>query len=425
MRVLRLRRRTIAVAAVTALLLGGSAVAWSATVPNPDPCDSRYRNSFFGERNYLDCRFDRLEVGLGKTVPAPDPCDPQYASSYRGLRNYADCRLDRVEQAILTVPPPSPTRVNVVQFGAQVAPADSSAQIQAALNSGASVVTLGETGVYRASVTIPANVTLESDGATMTAVGGAAVATTGGNHAVIRNVAIDTSTVAGHHTVRLQHSDTKASNVTITGDGFRYGVLIERQGQRLFNVTVEDSHITGTSYGILRQITDLESARITGNTFRNIRRGDAIELNVGNDSDVQVTGNDVDGVFMDGTGYGGIGIGIAGSGEYGEPLLGHNYLVSGNTVKNSESENIHFEKVRDSTVTGNTVEQTGAQSGVGIVHYGCTGMTVTGNTINNVAIGQWEGWGVINSTYIEPPAGGPNTWSNTVTNVNTVYLHTP
>lgn len=106
---LRISRRTIIAATAALLLAGGGAVAYAATIPNPDPCDGSYRGSFNGERNYLDCRIDRIERDLGKTVPNPDPCDSKYQASYRGLRDYADCRYDRIELAIPTTSPPPPT----------------------------------------------------------------------------------------------------------------------------------------------------------------------------------------------------------------------------------------------------------------------------------------------------------------------------
>ena len=246
---------------------------------------------------------------------------------------------------------PAPSRVAVADFGAKTDGSDASTQIQTALNSGAQVVTLGPTGTFRAAVTVPAGVAFESDGATMILFRlrppGSRERRRQRGHPEPNYRHVNCCRPSHYRGRSLQVVIVSlTSPATATGTASSW----KTRASLLPNVIVVNSTFSHTSYGILRQLTDLTCARITGNTFRNIHRGDAIELNVGTDKDVRVTGNDVARVYMDGTGYGGIGIGIAGTGEYGDPLVAHDFLVSGNMVKNCESENIHFEKVRDSKV---------------------------------------------------------------------------
>lgn len=53
------------------------------------------------------------------------------------------------------------------------------------------------------------------------------------------------------------------------------------QSTRLRDVTVENSTFNTTSYAVFKQMTSLDDAVISGNTFRNIRRGDATSSTLG------------------------------------------------------------------------------------------------------------------------------------------------
>ncbi|MGB8383761.1 MAG: NosD domain-containing protein [Dermatophilaceae bacterium] len=399
-RTIRQRRRSVVIAGVIALLMAGGAVAYSAVVLNPDPCDSKYIAIYQGLRNYPDCRLDLIDRAIPQvTVTVPGPTTTVAVTP---------------PSTSVTSPTKSPpVTVSVRDFGATGNSSDESAQIQAALNSGAQVVTLGSTGTFRAAVSVPAGVTFESAGAGMIPVNGSAVLSSGGNGAVIRNIGIDTSAVAGHHTILVSHSGVHVSGVRVTGDGYRYGVLIENTQTRLSDVAVEYSTFTHTSYGILKQTTDLDNARVTGNTFRDTRRGDAIEWNKGHDTGTQIVNNNIDGVHMDGTGYGGLGIGVAGAGSYNQPLdnMTSGYTISGNTVKNAESEAIHLEKMRDTLIENNYLEQTAnPRSATGIVFYGSSHITARGNTVISFDVGIWDAWGVINGQYV--PIDGQNVIEN-------------
>ena len=74
MRKFRVPRRALLASATAIGLMGTGAIAYSATVPSPDPCDGQYRASYQGLRNYMDCRLDRIEKGIPQvTVTTPGP----------------------------------------------------------------------------------------------------------------------------------------------------------------------------------------------------------------------------------------------------------------------------------------------------------------------------------------------------------------
>lgn len=318
--------------------------------------------------------------------------------------------------AITATPRPIQT-VDVRSFGAVGDGRDDSVAIQSALDSGADVVTLGSEGVFLASVSVPSNVTFKSTGAVLKPVSGTIwVVASGGDGAIMEGLRVDATVesnmVGQERAFSISHSDVRLSNSSVTANGYRYGVYIESPN-RLANIVIQNNTFDTTSYGIFKQNTALDYALVDNNTLRNIRRGDAIEFNMGLDTGTRITNNDIDGVYADGFTFAGLGIGVAGYGDYNRPYqdMTSNYVISGNTVKNVDNEAIHLEVMAHTIIENNVVEQTvNPQTGVGIVFYGSGYITARSNTVRNFNIGIWEAYGVINGEYVV--RDGQNTIEN-------------
>lgn len=294
---------------------------------------------------------------------------------------------------------PRPPRADVRDFRARPGDPDSSAEIQAALDSGASEITLGDTGFYRAAVTIPAGVTLTTSGAILKPVPSVTaryVVQTGGVGARLLGVTIDasgdTGLLGGELAVQIRHAQARVSRCAFLATGYRYGVYIAAIGVgNCDNGEISDCEFLGTGAGIFKNGVDTSASwfRYLRNRLVGIARGDAIELNVGADVGFVVEDNIVDGVTANGLPNAGIGIGIAG-GSYGGPESDQDryFRVAGNTVRNTESAAIHVEACNRGRVTGNTVlRDSGAPAGVGIEIFGSTRMKVTANEATGFAVG--------------------------------------
>jgi len=308
---------------------------------------------------------------------------------------------------------PRPTRVDVRDFLAVAGASDSSAQIQAALDSGATEVTLGNTGIYRAAVTVPAGVTLLSSGAKLRPLPSATatyVIMTGGAGATIQGVAFDgtadSNLIGGELFILIQHASARILRCQFAGNGYRYGVKVQASSGSCDDGEISDNVFTGTGAAIFKH-----DANTTGNRFRynrnrfmNIARGDAIEINLGNDVGFEILDNVIDGVTGNGLPNAGIGIGIAGSGAYGGPESGQNrhFRVARNWIRNTEKACIHIEVCARGSVTDNTViREDGVSTGrVGIEMYGSTRVKIARNAANGFQTGIRSEIGSSGGTYL-------------------------
>jgi hypothetical protein len=285
--------------------------------------------------------------------------------------------------------------------------------IQAALSSGAAVVSLGASGVALLStqITIPAGVSLVTSGATikLSAQGGIK---TSGTNTIIQGIAFDFSgdsgLLGGESAIRIAHAFTTVRQCSFTGNGFRYGIAIhsDTTNGSCDDCLIEENQMTSTGYGILKDGTNGTTAsrlQIVRNHIKSVQRGDGIELNLGTDKGIVVEDNIVDGVTANGVSQAGIGIGIAGGATYGlaETNYSTNFRVTGNHVSNCELDLIHVEMGSHFVLEENLVFQTGANVGtqVGIVTYGCVNGTIRNNRVRDLAQGIRDDVGFL-SVYI-------------------------
>lgn len=290
-------------------------------------------------------------------------------------------------------------------------PGDRSAEIQRRLETEGPVVDLGGAGVITASVTVPAGVTVRAYGTTFEPpIGAQYVMRTGGPGVRIDGVAIDAThdsgLKGGEAAIFVAHSDVSITGTRVVGNGFRYGVYIEAAGP-LKNVDISGNTFWGTSYGVLKAATMTEDLRIEQNSFVDIRRGDAVELNTGGEVGTRVTGNIIQGVRQDGVMHAGIGIGIAGQGDYGVPLqeMTSGCLIADNRLSDVENEAIHIEVMARCNIRGNTVQGGGFRTAVGIAMYGSQENHAQGNAISGVVIGILDGIGYIDGSPVRSSSG--------------------
>lgn len=234
---------------------------------------------------------------------------------------------------------------------------------------------------------------------------------TGGPGATIENVTFDTRTDSGlnggESTILVRHDDTTVTGCAVQGSGFRFGVGFAEQATPIRNTSIANCAFTQTAYGVLKNNTPTVNLTIRDCAFTDIRRGDAIELNVGGDTNALITGNTINGVSSGGLTNAGIGIGVAGVGSYGQPIDGMStaVTVTGNTVHGCENEGIHFEVMRDSTISSNTVTGAGSTRR-GIVTYGSVRIRIADNTVRDCnVVGVLDCLGVTASTYIKSTTG--------------------
>ena len=288
---------------------------------------------------------------------------------------------------------------------------DQSDSLQGLLNSGADVVNLGSNGRIRASVIVPAHVTLRSEGAVLVPVNGARfVVATGGSNVSLDGILVDCGPGSGGNATTafaITHSRTTLSSVAVVGDSQMYGVTISGT-QPVDDVTIKDSTFRNTSYGILKNHTQTHRLLIQDNTFTSVHRGDAVELNVGGDIDVVVRGNTIDDVRASGLGNAGFGIGIAGNGDYGQPVgkMSSGCQITENKMTRVEREAVHLEVMANCRVEGNYILGDGASTAtVGIALYGSASSSIVGNKITGVNVGVRDALGVRNGHFVNSPSG--------------------
>lgn len=272
-------------------------------------------------------------------------------------------------------------------------------------------MTLGPSGTVEASVVVPSGVTLMSHGATLKPPHGAKyLVATGGPGTHLRNLTFNTATDSGlsggEATVLVRHDDARVTDCSISGSGFRWGIALA--GTSIVrNTHIARCNFTNTSYGVVKNGTPTENLAVLDCSFTDIRRGDAIELNTGGDNNAIIAGNRINGVRADGLVNAGIGIGVAGSGGYGQPADGmsSNVTVTNNVIVGVENEAIHFEVMRRSMITSNTIVG-GASTGRGISSYGSVEITIAQNEVSVCAqYGILDCLGSAGSSYIRSTTG--------------------
>jgi hypothetical protein len=130
-------------------------------------------------------------------------------------------------------------------------------------------------------------------------------------------------------------------------------------------------------------------SKINGNSFSGVDKGDAIEINVGADIDIQVHGNTIYDVSGDGVvPNAGIAIGIAGDGgSGGAPSSEIRKLsIANNTVDNAVM-GIHVEGCNSISIANNMVNSiTGNGTEAGIQIYSSDDFLISGNKVGSCAI---------------------------------------
>lgn len=305
-------------------------------------------------------------------------------------------------------------------FGAKPEVADSSVQIQAALNCGAAEVTLGDASFYRAAVDIPAGVTLRTDGARLKPVASSTathMVRTAGAGASLRGVVLDfsgdTGLLGGELAVQIRHDYASIDNCQFLGNGYRWGVLIQAAGVgTCHHPSITRNRFDGTCYGVFKQGstgTAASNIEIVGNRFKGIRRGDAIELNVGGDFGHVIERNWIEDVTINGAANAGLGIGVAGDGVDLDDLdtFQQAFSITGNVVVNCEAELIHVEVGAYFVIERNTLEQRDAFAGTAkaIATYGCRYGNIKHNAIRDCDTGIYDDPAVVEGGYIPSTTG--------------------
>lgn len=313
----------------------------------------------------------------------------------------------------LTAEPPSvPDSERVERYVVQGSENnDQSPALQRLLNSGADVVDLGREGRIKASVTVPANVTLRSSGAVLTPVPGSRhVVATSGEGVSLQGIIIDGSEPISRGATTalvISHSKATVSDVHVKGNGHMYGLTTSKSGP-LEDITVKRSFFEGTSYGILKTRVETKRFTIENNNFTRMLRGDAIELNAGGDTDLVIRGNSVSGVRSGGNLNAGIGIGVAGEGDYGRLVsqMSMGCRIVDNSLSDIEGEAIHLEVMSACLIEGNRITGGPAEATKGgIALYGSAGNTVANNSIIRVQTGIRDSLGVRDGRFVASASG--------------------
>lgn len=219
-----------ATAGVAVLLAGGGAVAYSATVPNPDPCDSQWSPS--GTTN------ERLTK----------------------LRNYTDCRMDRIERAIpeTTVTVPGPT---VTVTGPTPTTSPSSTSPTSTSSTSSSTTSTSPTTTPAGGKPGPANTGVPA---------GTVLTPTGSLTVTADNTVIDGRDVTG--TVEVRAANVTIRNTRIRGSG-PYCVYVQSGSAR-----VEDSEISGCDNGIAFDNWTAERVELSGLSDDGVKLGSNVTL---------------------------------------------------------------------------------------------------------------------------------------------------
>lgn len=300
-----------------------------------------------------------------------------------------------------------------LDFGAS---ADSDSA-QSFINAAASkLLRLRPGATYRVTtpVTLPKGTTLEGNGATIQLLAqGQIIATDGCTIQSTRFVNGNTvGFVGGERAITVQGENVTVEHNTFAGQDYRHGVVIERSGGgSCDHCTIRHNRFTNTAYGILKQggPTSLPCTahylKIHDNTFKTVRRGDAIELNAGSDHDILIESNIIDDVAGLSTSYAGFGIAVAGLTGYSAPEEDRfrRCTIANNIITNVEKAGIHAEVSARIQISNNHVEQVSASrltTGIGIVVYGSINCTIQNNTIYQFQTGILDGIGYLNGENI-------------------------
>ena len=221
--------------------------------------------------------------------------------------------------------------------------------------------------------------------------------------------------VGAESIIVIRRNNIKLDRCKFSGTQFYYGILIEdNEFKNCDDVSITNCKFDSLGYGILKQYGQGCSAHrlvIEDCSLTNTLRGDAVELNIGEDVGYRINNNYIDGVFDGGIVNAGIGIGIAGGRYGGDPLeqTREGYVLN-NIVKNTDRCAIHLEACNRFDIKGNKVTNEG--KGTGIETYGCTDLVIDSNYVENFRRGILDDLGVYNSAYIV------STDNNFITNNN-------
>jgi parallel beta-helix repeat protein len=289
--------------------------------------------------------------------------------------------------------------------------ADDTKYIQSALNSGAQTIICKPLDNYSIStVSIPDGVTLDLNGATITARSTISMITTG-NNCVIKNGTIDCANTQGIKSVNADGSPygiymlgkSKLTVLNVTFTRFRVGVLATTKLNTVYCTglyvsgctfngyvypsTIPDSMQVGLMVGSTVSANNTiigtfssnwtealltNAIRITGNKFYGGQYGMALHRC----SDVVVSGNDIEEASR--------GISIQ--------VQSRDLYIAGNTVVNCHTSGIHMSSgVRNCTVKGNVITGTMANDNAAIqAYYGCQDIIIANNTLDS-RFDQWDG----------------------------------
>lgn len=175
--------------------------------------------------------------------------------------------------------------------------------------------------------------------------------------------------------VSIRYDLTPSAAGTITGGSIR-------------NCTFED-----TQYAVLKEGTEtvVNHFQVQGNSFRNIRGGDAIEWNEGGGVGVLISDNTIANVAEGDVENAGIAIGLAGNGTSRTSESAHRAFVVANNSIIGAHEGIHVEAgCNDFLVANNFISDltaTRTLTGAGVQIWGCDRFDVLNNVVSEAVIG--------------------------------------
>ncbi|MGG6380027.1 right-handed parallel beta-helix repeat-containing protein [Paenarthrobacter sp. NEAU-H11] len=301
-----------------------------------------------------------------------------------------------------------------LDFGAS-ATADSASAFVAA-SSSSKTIRLRPGATYRiaSEAVLQPGTVLEGNGATIQLLLQGHV--TASDNCTIKNISFVTGNtvgfVGGERAVTVRGSNVLIECCQFIGQNYRHGVVIERpNGGSCDNCTIRHNKFSNIGYGILKQGGPIANPctahflAIHDNTFKTVRRGDAIELNAGADHDILIASNIIDDVTAGTLNYAGFGIAVAGLSGYSSPEADRlrRCLITNNIVTNVERTAIHAEVAARIEIRNNHIEQTATnyeKIGTGIAIYGSINCTIQSNSIYNFNTGILDGIGYINGENI-------------------------
>lgn len=278
---------------------------------------------------------------------------------------------------------------------------DNTSNFQAALDSGALTFEVRKGTWKIADVQIPVDVSMVGAGGEIKFVLGT---TPSGidclSRSKIKGVAFDISgadTLGTSAAIDIEGDDVQILNNTFDGKTagpsafkFNYAVRISDTLSNL-RTKIRGNTFKNTYFGIIRQAGttgDFSYSQIHGNSFNGVDKGDAIEINVGADVDVQIHDNVINDVSRDSVSSAGIAIGVAGDGGLGgaEGDEIRRLSIQGNSVDNCDR-GIHVEGCNNFLIDSNVASNVnGATAEAGIQVFSSNDFTITGNTAKNCTI---------------------------------------